>query len=223
MLRLAPIIGPLAGLLGLALAGCHFTPPTPTAYVSLGPAHGQPLNPIAALPVRCGSFTEGCFPGYEAAVASATRMAIELGGGTLVDSELLNAEMRLRVTRTVTSKGGSPPPPTQPNPYAPPPSDPSTTTTEVTGATWTSLPPNEQRTFLEQIGVRSVLSTTLLLSSPQGLSGQRTVTVRLALMRLADDAISWQSECGVETGDYNSEPQAIELATQCALEGATLW
>ncbi len=42
-------------------------------------------------------------------------------------------------------------------------------------------------------------------------------------VRLADETLAWESECGVETGDFHSEPQAVELATRCALESATLW
>ena len=92
-------------LLALVLGGCHFTPPVPVAYVSLGPAHGQPLNPIAAMPVMCGETSLGCQIGYQVMVANTTRMALELGGGSLVDSELINAELRLRTW--VSSRPGT--------------------------------------------------------------------------------------------------------------------
>lgn len=211
--------------MALALGGaCKFTPPVPIAYVSHGPAYGQTLNPIVALPVSCGFSSMGCQAGYQVMVANATRMALELGGGSLVDSELINAELRLRTTRTRSTVGVVQTNPSQVGVM------PSTTTevisdstTEVTGTTWLELPPLEQHSLLEGMGIRSVLRANIALGVPHGLSGQRTVTVQLALIRLADSAIAWESECGVETGDYHSEPQAVELAARCALESATLW
>lgn len=219
MLRLAPIIGPLA-----LLGACKFTPPTPVAYVTHGPAFGQEANPIAALPVRCGATTMGCVPGYQYAVANATRMALELGGVSLVDSELINAEMRMRTTKTRSSTSEY----EQSSPQIGQPAQTTATgtretTTEVTGATWESLPPGEQQSLLTAMGVRGLLHATISMGTPHGLSGQRTVTVQLAVTRLSDGALAWQSECGVETGDYHAEPQAVELATRCALESATLW
>lgn len=211
--------------MALALGGaCKFTPPVPIAYVNHGPAYGQPINPIAALPVSCGFSTMGCHLGYQVMVANATRMALELGGGSLVDSELINAELRLRTTHTRSTVSVVQTHPSQVGVM------PSTTTqgssastTEVTGTTWLDLPPIEQRALLQDLGIRSVLRANIALGVPHGLSGQRTVTVQLALIRLADEAIAWESECGVETGDYHSEPQAVELAARCALESATLW
>ena len=211
--------------MALALGGaCKFTPPVPLAYVSHGPAFGQPINPIAALPVTCGFTSMGCQIGYLVMVANTTRMALELGGGSLVDSELINAEVRLSTTRT---RGSLQTVRTTPDQVGVMPSTTTQTTahstTEVTGTTWLELPPLEQRALLEEMGIRSVLRATVSLGMPHGLSGQRTVTVQLALLRLADSAIAWESECGVETGDYHSEPQAVELAARCALESATLW
>ena len=209
------MIRPRFGAL-LVMSGCAaYTPPTPVAYVTHGPAFGQPTNPIAALPVTCGFTTMGCHQGYLVAVASATRMALELGGGSLVDSELLNAELRRRTTRTreihvSTREAG-------------PSSNRVETEVEQRGLTWLELPPAEQRAFLEELGVISLLTATISMSVPRGMSGLRTVRVQVVLRRLADDTIAWQSECGVETGDYRSEPQAIELATRCALESASLW
>lgn len=204
--------------------GCKFTPPVPIAYVNHGPAYGQSINPIAAMPVRCGTTSMGCVVGYQVAVANATRMELELAGGSLVDSELINAELRRRTTRTSDT-------------VTPALSNadqlgqrPSTTTavrsdstTEVTGTTWVDLPAAEQRALLQEIGARSTLHATVWLGVPHGMAAQRTVTVQVALVRLADQAVAWESECGVETGDYHSEPQAVELATRCALESASLW
>jgi hypothetical protein len=191
--------------LTLALAACSFTTPTPIAYVRRGPAYGQLVTPLAAMPVVCARTTMGCMPGYRLAVASATRMAIELGGYSLVDSELINAELQRRSTRTRETPAGV------------------TTTTELTGRTWLDLAPQQQRDLLTAMGIKGLLYATITMGIPQGMASQRTVTVSIALTRLSDEQLVWQSECGVETGDYHSEPQAIELATRCALESGTLW
>jgi hypothetical protein len=206
----------LRGLLCL-LAACAFTPPTPQAFVQRGPAFGQPVTPLAALPVECGATTLGCLPGYKLAVASATRIAIEFGGYTLVDSELINAEMQRRTSRrqeTVREE------PTTPGPGV---TAEETTTTEVTGRTWFDLPPHAQRDLLAAMGVRGVLRATIAMSIPQGMAGLRMVSVGISVSRLSDGQLVWQSRCGVMTGDFHSEPQAIELATRCALESGTLW
>lgn len=187
------------------LAGCSYTPPTPVAYVTHGPARQQRVTPLAALPATCDGMTMGCQPGYLFSVASATRMSLELGGLGLVDSEIINAELRRRHTSTQASEGSV------------------QTTTTVTGATWMDLDPVARRTFLSELGIHGVLRATVGLGVPHGMAGQRTVTVTVQVTRLADDALVWQSECHVETGDFHSESQAVELATQCALESGTLW
>jgi hypothetical protein len=193
----------------VVLAACSFTPPTPIAYVKRGPAYGQLVTPLAALPVSCGTTTMGCMQGYKVAVANATRMAIEYGGFSLVDSELINAEMQRRYTHTkeTASFGG-----TQ-----------TTETTELTGRTWHDLTTQQQRDLLTVMGIKGVLHATITMGIPHGMAGQRTVTVAIAIARLSDEQLVWQSECGVETGDFHSEPQAVELATRCALESGTLW
>lgn len=206
------------------LGGCHFTPPVPVAYVSLGPAHGQPLNPIAAMPVMCGETSLGCQIGYQVMVANTTRMALELGGGSLVDSELINAELRLRTTRTRSTLEQTRTSPENVLEAAKATTvESSSTETELEGRTWSQLPGDEQRALLAAMGIRSTLRALIALGPPHGLSGQRTITVHLALVRLSDEAVAWESQCGVETGDFHSEPQAVELATRCALESATLW
>ncbi len=271
-------LGAVSALAALPLAACNFTPPTPIAYVSRGPAHGQPMNPIAALPVMCsaakwncpseaeeliakaarlavslsapqywlqkpsdsggvdpdsvegrlmtcGVETLSCQPGYQEMVANATRMAFELGGGNLVDSELINAELRLRTTRTQSVVGQGTLGETELGraPSASYTNESNSSTSELTGRTWSDLPGQAQRELLAAMGIRGTLRTVITLGVQRGMSGQRTVTVYLGLVRLADESLAWESECGVETGDFHSEPQAIELATRCALESATLW
>ncbi len=211
----------------LLLSGCNFTAPTPVAYVSHGLAHGHPINPIAALPVRCNASSMGCLPGYQLMVASSSRMALELGGGILVDSELINAELQLRVTRTRQVRrelDGKPvPDPTHDQGGTALPTDQIEQETALTGQTWLQLPLLEQRRLLQDMGINGVLSATVSLGIPHGMAGQRTVTVEVSLRRMSDDALAWQSACSAETGDFHSEPQAVELATRCALESATLW
>jgi hypothetical protein len=195
MLRLA---------LGLA-TGCHFAVPTPRAFVRHGPAHGEPVAVIAALPVRCGSTTMGCRPGYPIAVAATTRMALEFAGLTLVDSERINVELQRRATTTTRT------------------ADAERSETTIEGETWIQLDGERQGLLLRGMGIDAVLDATISMSNPRGLAGQRTVTIAIALSRLPDRRLAWQSQCSVETGDFNDEPLAIELATQCALESATLW
>jgi len=192
-------------VLVLALAACNFAPPTPMAYVRRGPAYGELPTTLVAMPVVCERTTMGCMPGYLFAVASATRIAMEFGGYSLVDGELINAEMQRRSTRTVESDGGE------------------QTDVDLTGRTWADLPIQQQRDLLAAMGVKGVFQAKVAMDIPQGMAGQRTVTVLISISRLVDDALILQSECGVPTGDFHSEAQAVDLATRCALESGTLW
>jgi len=186
----------------VTLLGCNFTPPTPVARVRRGPAAAEFTSPLAALPVSCAGTSMGCLPGYLYGVASATRIALEYGGYTVVDGELINAELRRRTTRTTNDV---------------------VTETQVTGAVWSDLPVIQQRELLSAMGVRGVLRAQVALGTPHGMAAQRTVTIGISLARLEDDLLVWQSQCDVETGDFHSEAQAVDLATRCSLESATLW
>lgn len=183
--------------LTLALTGCHYTAPTPTAYVTHGVARREPITTLAALPVICEGFSIRCEPSHQVAVAATARLGMEYLGYSLIDSDLLNAELRVRRT-TETSGGGR--------------------QEELSGKTWFELDTEERRAFLAQLGVHGVLHTAI------NAGGYRQpVTVRLAVTQLQDDALVWQSECQVATGDFNDELRAMDLATQCALESMTLW
>lgn len=186
--------------LALALAlttGCHYTAPTPQAYVTHGVALRAPITTLVALPVVCEGFSIRCEPSHQVAVAAAARLGVEYLGYSLIDSDLLNAELRVR--RTTQSDENAP-------------------QEEVSGKTWFDLDTAERRGFLAQIGTHGVLHTSIGTGGPD-----RSVTVRLAVTKLEDDALVWQSQCRVQTGDYHDELRALELATQCALESMTLW
>jgi hypothetical protein len=191
--------------LALAASACKYSAPPPRAYVIHGVAHSTPISLLAAVPAVCERTTMGCVDAYRVAVDNTAKLYIEYHGYGIIESALINAELRTRRTSTVTS-------------------DAQTTVDEsVVGKTWLDLQPEERRTLLADIGAQGVLQAVVGLGVPHGMAGQRTVTVRLVVTRLADDALVWQSQCQVETGDYHSEDQAVFLATRCALEASTLW
>ncbi len=184
------------------LSGC-FHAPTPIARVQHGPAHGQVVDPIAALPVTCVTRggPEACLPEHSRAVAVATRMALEFAGYAVVDSELLNAETRRRLTKTSGEA----------------------TTIEKSGPEWKDLTPSAQRELLFSIGVHGILHAAITMGAPHGGAQQRTITVVVTVTRTGDDALAWRSQCSVESGDYNAPERALDLAARCALESESLW
>lgn len=185
--------------LALLLAtGCRYTAPTPQAYVTHGVALRAPITTLVALPVVCEGFSIRCEPSQQVAVAAAARLGVEYLGYSLVDSDLLNAELRVRRT----TEGGE-----------------SGPLEEVSGKTWFDLDTEARRAFVAQIGAHGVLHTAI----NSGGGYRQPVTVRLAVTRLEDDALVWQSQCQVATGEYNNQLRAMDLATQCALESMTLW
>jgi len=195
----------LVALVLFAVVGCAFAPPPPVAHVRRGPAFGQWLTPLAAMPVVCGRTTMGCLPGYLAAVASATRISLEYGGYRVVDTERINAELQQRSTHTVETIAGE------------------RVETEVTGVRWLDLPPEQQRALLIGLGIKGVFRAVISMGIPHGMAAERTVTATIAITRLVDEQVVVQVDCSVPTGDQHSEAQAVELATRCALESATLW
>jgi hypothetical protein len=209
----------------IVLTGCPWTAPTPLARVYHGPAFRAPAQTLAALPVVCATEPELCTPAHAAAVANATRMTLEFAGYSVVDSELLNAEMRRRTTKAAVPVAARAPdlePAAQRNEFRPPPNAIPDESEVSGGVTWTQASPAQQQDLLGAIGVDAVLQTRVGFGVAHGLSGQRTITVSMTVSRL-DAAVVWASSCDVETGDYHSNEQAIELATRCALESATLW
>lgn len=186
-------VGTAAALVALA-TGCRYTREAPFARVHHGPAHRHSVDPLAALPVEC---TGGPFLGsdYRRAIASATRMGLELAGHDVVDAELLNAETRRR----------------------------SESNDSKASIRFEELLPDQQRALLEAIGVRGVLRTSLHLGPTKGPHLDQDVTVSVAVHRVGDDALAWRSVCTATGGPGLRLVAAIEDATRCALEAKELW
>jgi hypothetical protein len=205
------------------LAGCPWAAPVPIARVQLGPAHREAITVLAALPVQCTADPSLFTPAHAAVVASATRMALEFSGYSVVDSELINAELRRRSTRTIPSGGGFAHAAPARGGFGPPASGTYTETEITGGATWAEVSPARQDALLAVIGVQGLLRTIVTLGRARGLASQRTVTVSVEVSRLADARLAWHTDCSVETGDYHSTEQALDLATRCALDSRALW
>ena len=192
-----------------AWSACALVPPPPRARVRRGPAFAQPPARVLALPATCQAVEEGvCRLEYPPAVESAARMALEFAGATLIDSELVNTHVRRRREHVQESTGGvwwS-----------------RSSQVEVSGITWNEASPDEQRDLARELRIGGFLRSDILIGGARGWSQQRTVEVRLEITRAADGAQVWTSRCSVETGDHHATEQALELATRCALDSATL-
>jgi hypothetical protein len=190
--------------------------------VGHGSAYRGGATSLAALPVRCPPELSICGRPYAAAIASAARMNLELAGYSVVDTELLNAEAWRRTeTTTESTRARVPAVPQHDRHGAPPPTGDSRVELSA-GRAWADAPPDERQRMLASMGVDGVLATEVTLGPARGLAQQRTLTMRVAVSRL-DGALVWRSECDVETGDYRSDEQALDLATRCAVESASLW
>jgi hypothetical protein len=206
----------------ICAAGCPWTAPTPVARVGHGPAYRRGSATLAALPVSCAPDLPVCGRPYLAAIASATRMNLELGGYTVVDTELLNAEAWLRTTTTTESSSAPVPRVPQHGPRGAPVDTARERIDVFGGASWADAPPDERRRMLVSMGVDGLLATEVAMGRPRGMARQRTVTMRFAVARL-DGELVWRSECDVETGDYRSDEQALDEAARCEVESASLW
>lgn len=177
---------------------------------------------LAALPVRCAPELTVCSRPYAAAIASATRMSLELGGYSVVDTELLNAERWRRTTATIEPTSSRVPSVPQHGLRDVPMDTARERTERAGGASWADASRDEQQRMLIAMGVDGVLATEVGMSRAHGMARQRTLTMRVSVTRL-DGGLVWRSECDVETGDYHSDEQAVDLATRCAVESASLW
>ena len=213
------------------LAGCPWTAPTPVARVHHGPGFAAGPRTLAALPVQSTTDDPSLWsPAHGVAVAAATRLMMEFMGYDVIDTELLNAESRSRTTMTVEALPSTPPPgdPSRrhgSSSFWQPPSSPASDDSAMIttdGLAWSSAPPERRLALLAAMGIDGTLATEMAFGRAHGMARQRTVTARLTVARL-DGGIVWQSACDVETGDYHSALQAIDLATRCALESASLW
>jgi hypothetical protein len=206
----------------ICATGCPWGVPAPVARVGHGPAFQNGGATLAALPVRCAPELRVCARPYAAAIASATRMNLELTGYTVVDTELLNAEARRRTT-TRTEPIAARVPAVPQHGVRDEPIDRSREEVELSGGlSWADAPPEERRRMLIAMGVDGVLATEVGMGPPRGMARQRTLTMRVTITRLDGDLI-WRSECDVETGDYRSDEQAVDQAARCAVESASLW
>ncbi len=201
--------GPVAAAVAALLGACALNPPPPVAHVRRGPAFDEPPARVLALPATCQAVeADVCRPEYPPAVENAARMALEFAGATLIDSELVNTHVRRRREhiQESSSVGWSS----------------RSTEVEVAGITWNEASPAEQRDLARELRIAGFLRSDILIGGARGWAQQRTVEVRLEVRRAADGAQVWTSRCAVETGDHHATEQALELATRCALDSATL-
>jgi len=190
-------------------AACSLSKPIPQARVRRGPAWTAPPSIVLALPAECISAQgDACTDAHRAAVDSAARMALEFVGYTLVDSQTVN--VRLGERRELTRQTGAYGATTEQHEV------------EVKRVTWEEATLEERRAVIGELEADGILASAITMTMPD-LVGDRTIEVRLTLSRAGDERVVWVSRCAVETGDGDlSTEQAIEHATRCALESATL-
>jgi len=193
----------LAGL-GLAVS-CHWAvEATPSSHVYRGPAYAAAPRVLAALPVDC----RNCTGRQLDAVAMQTRMGLELAGYNVVDTELVNAEARMRFTLTKQAAAGT---------------DNARTHEEITDVPeWSRLPPGQQQQLLVALGVDGVLQAAITMGYSNGAQYQQTVTMRLAVARL-DGTIAWTADCGMLTNGDDATAAMIERVGRCALDSEAAW
>lgn len=193
------------GLLTIAAlcSACIVHTPVPQARVTLGPARGAALDKILALPTDCQAETaELCTPAQAIAVDAAARMSLEFAGVRIVDSEVVNAYLRHRVTTEINAASRS--------------------EVESERATWATASDATRRRLLAEMGIDGYLTTRISVGHVKNLEGQRTLSVTVSIIRAADAAPAWTSRCSIETGRYYFADEAVELAARCALESALM-
>lgn len=203
------MVGPRYVATLLALAGCGLSSTTPTARVFKGLASAEPMSPIAALPLTCDPICEErpgaprtcqteCPERLTAAIASRTRMDLELAGYDVIDTELLDADVRTHAIEDSAER-------------------------RVDGRRWAELDAGDKREVLEAMGARGVLVTHIGITEPRGVAGRQVVTVTLEAHRVTDDELAWRASCAVDTGFHRRLDEAVAEGTRCAMESAALW
>ncbi len=179
------------------LTGCRYSFERPFARVHHGPAHRHGIDPVAALPPQCSdAASHRCTPQFERALASLTRMGLELAGHNVVDTELLNAET---LRRAENVEGAA-------------------------KVKFTELPLHEQQALLGALGIQGVVRTTLSIGALKSAAHRdRDITVSIAVHRVEDDALAWRASCTTVGGEGDRFGAAIDEATRCALEAKELW
>ena len=203
----------MLALLCVGAVACQLSLPPPMARVRRGPGFAPAPTKILALPAVCEAESEGiCLVAHQKAVDVTTRMSLEFVGYRLVDSELVNIYLRERVERIRTTTAES---------YGVI-RDQETRSVEVAGVGWDQATVEERQRVLGEMGVDGFLASRIVMGPMKNVEGQRTVEIHLVVTRVHDNALVWRSRCAVETGQYHSIDQAVDLAARCALEGANL-
>ena len=184
--------------------GCSLATPPPQARVRLGPAFDQPPGRILALATECRTAEEDtCNLGHQLAVAAEARMSLEFVGHRIIDSETVNLHANRAPVGAV------------PDPTASPEA------TQKQTILWDLKEIQKYSALLLSMGIDGYLYSRISVGPPRKMAQQRTVAVEISVARVADQAMAWRSTCRVETGDYYSLDQAVELAARCALDSAT--
>ncbi len=206
------------------LYSCSVVHPVPQARVRKGPSFEKAPRKILALPTTCvGETSTYCVSEYLAAIASITRMTLEYEGRRVLDSEGIKSEATERTekrqqhTRTTSPRdlhlrGAG-------TPYG---STGHVVLTQSGGTFFLAASPETQRSMAAQMGIDGVFLSEMRVGQRQNISDQRTIEVRLALLRVPTDkspmSLVWSSKCSAETGVYLELEQAIDTATRCALD-----
>jgi len=187
------------------VAGCHYAVrATPSSRVYRGPAFAHTPHVVAALPVEC----RNCAPNQLDAIAMQTRMGLELRGYTVVDTELVNAEARMRLRTSTEQLSGT---------------DNELRTEEVTTTpAWTQLSPRQQHELLIALGVDGVLHTSVTMTYTATSDFHQTILIALAVEQL-DGTVAWRSDCGTSNTGDDTNTWMIERLGQCALDSEALW
>ena len=218
----------------IALAACSSVTLAPNRIrVHRGPAFGQVVRRVVALPATCGTLGEhwtapGSLEAPPAAVDPATpppvascpadrlggidsriRALLEFQGQNVIDSETLNARTRTRRELEVRNRGTGMP-------------ERIDREVDLDGARFADATLTMQREILAEIGADAVLNTRILIGAAEGLSGRRLVEVQIRLMAVPSGQLVWARRCEVEAGGLlTSDMEAADTGASCAIGGGT--
>ena len=209
-------IGTLVLTLCSVLGACvHMAPER--VRVRWGPARGQPLGRVVALPATGGaSFASpvGREPLVLSGVDAIIRAALDFEGYRVVDAERLNVTTWSHTERQVTTGQGSAA------------TEATTRDTERTGAAFEDAPPAVQRAILAELGAEGVVNARIWIGPHMGAgsatSASQTVTVQVRLIQLATGGLVWARRCEIEVAGFVQTSYALEQAARCAVEAGSL-
>jgi hypothetical protein len=223
MSRLSLVVGSMV----VALSACTPAQLALHPEVVAGPARTERPRRIAMMPPLCGSVERPCREAARDAVSTLVRSRLEYLGYPLIGSSdlLLTTRQRKENEVTTTHEAQGKRDTVEVSLFPSAQSEKwhtvqtgRTKTIELVGSTFEDLSVTDRAAVLKEAGADGTVVTRVILGGVNGVFSD-SKNIEVLIRASAGDTMMFASRCSAQSEKFDSEDQAIEYVTRCALEG----